>query len=280
MEKPLTNTRLSVPISYYLPFAVLLFVYLPALYDLIQDWYLDDNYSHGFLVPLVSGYLIYIRRAELAATPRMIDRRGLLLVAVGLLIFVLGNGAAEYFTVRLSLVVTLTGLTLYLFGWELMRKVWFAFFFLLFMIPIPYVIYYAASFPMQNLATIITVTIMKILGLNVVQQGNIIHVPEYSLEVAEACSGIRSLVSLLALGALYAYLTQKRFLPRALLFFSTIPLAVAGNVFRVLITSILAYSYSDAVAKEPLHSLLGLSVFVVVFFSLFFLGLILRQVFK
>ncbi|MBN1211780.1 MAG: exosortase/archaeosortase family protein [candidate division Zixibacteria bacterium] len=263
-----------------IPFVIMFLFYLPTLYELVRDWATDGNYSHGFLIPAVSVYLIWQKKKELAALTFTTDNRGLFFVVAGLILFILGNGAAEYFTVRFSFVVTLFGLVYYLFGHQLVRKTWFEFFFLLFMIPIPYVIYFAATFPMQLLASKITAGVLNLIGMGVVRQGNIIHISGYSLEVAEACSGMRSLVSLLALGALFAYLTQKRFTAQLILFLSTIPIAVAANVFRVFITSLLAYTVTENVTAEPLHSILGLSVFAVAFILLFILGLILKQVFK
>lgn len=262
------------------PFVLLLAVYLPTLQELVLDWYYDDNYSHGFFVPLVAAFLLWRKRDQLTADEVRSDWRGLVIAIIGLTIFVLGNGAAEYFTVRFSFVVTLFGLVYYLYGARIIRKVWYSLFFLVFMIPIPYVIYYAVAFPMQRLATTITVVALKMIGMSVIQQGNIIHLPEYTLEVVEACSGIRSLVSLLALGALFAYLTQKRFLAQAILFLSTIPIAIFANVVRVFVTSFLAYSFGGAVAEDPLHTILGMSVFVVAFITMFIEGLILKQVFK
>ena len=263
-----------------IPFVLLLVVYLPALYDLVGDWYHDSNYSHGFLVPIVSAYLLWQKRRQLKHTRLEIDNRGLIVIIIGLVLFILGNGAAEYFTLRFSFIVTLFGLVWYLFGRALLRQTWFSLFFLVFMIPIPYVLYYAATVPMQLLASKITAVTLNAVGMDVVRQGNIIHIPNYSLEVADACSGIRSLVSLLALGALYAYMTQRRMLPRVLLFASTVPIAVAANVFRVLVTALLAYTVTTDVAQDPLHSTLGLSVFVVAFILLFITGAILRKLFR
>jgi exosortase len=280
MNKPIATKSRGFSPLLLVPFIILFLFYLPTLYELVKDWATDGNYSHGFLIPLVSTYLVWLKRKELAALAFGTDNRGLIFVAAGLVLFILGNGAAEYFTVRFSFVVTLFGVVYYLFGHQLVRKTWFEFFFLLFMIPIPYVIYFAATFPMQLLASKITAGVLNLIGMGVVRQGNIIHIPGYSLEVAEACSGMRSLVSLLALGALFAYLTQKRFAAQLILFLSTIPIAVAANVFRVFITSLLAYTVTKNVTAEPLHTIMGLSVFVVAFIMLFILGLILKQVFK
>lgn len=265
----------------YLPFAALIVVYLPALYELIVTWSQDSNYSHGFLVPLVSLYLVWQKRATLNATPRSIDKGGLALVVLGILLFVIGNGGAEYFTVRVSFVLCLFGLVWYLFGREIVKQVWFELAFLFFMVPIPYVIYYSLTFPMQLLASKITAGTLSVIGMQVVRQGNILNLAGgTSLEVAEACSGMRSLMSLLALGALFAYMTQKRFAGKILLFASTVPIAVAANVFRVFVTALLATTVTPDVTAEPLHSLMGLSVFVVSFILLLIASTILKAVFK
>ena len=120
-----------------IPFVILLLFYLPTLYELVMDWATDCNYSHGFLIPLVSVYLICQKKKELSGLTFTTDNRGLFFVAAGLILFILGNGAAEYFTVRFSFLVILFGMVYYLFGHQLVRKTWFEFFFLLFMIPIP-----------------------------------------------------------------------------------------------------------------------------------------------
>ncbi len=263
-----------------IPFVLLFVIYLPALQELVITWATDDNYSHGFLIPVVCTYLAWGKRKEIAALPKQIDSRGLFLVIAGMLLFVVANGAAEYFTLRVSFVMCLTGLLWYFFGGKLIRIIWFECFFLLFMIPIPYVLYYSVAFPMQMLATKITVVALKFLGAAVIQQGNIIHIADYSLEVAEACSGVRSLMALIALGALYAHSTQEKLVPKALLFISTIPIAVIANVFRVLVTSILVYTISPAAAEEPVHSIMGMMVFVVAFIMLFIFGAILKRIFK
>jgi exosortase len=260
--------------------AVLFLVYLPALVDLVYDWYSDSNYSHGFLVPLVSGWLLWKKRAMLSEIQMSQNSLGLVIVIFGMMLFIIGNGASEYFTVRLSLVFTLFGLALYIFGGAMIRKTWFEILFLVFMIPIPYVIYFSATFPMQLLASKVTVKLLSIIGMMVVRQGNIIHLPGEVLEVAEACSGLRSLISLLALGAIYAYMTQRNLAGKIILFLSTIPIAVAGNVFRVFVTALTAYTSDIEVTAKPLHTIMGLSVFVIAFILLFIFGAILKKVLK
>ncbi len=265
-------------IWFAIPLVALVAVYGPALADLVSNWAEDSNYSHGFLVPLVAGWLAWQKRAELARLETAIDWRGLAVLVAALALFVVGNGASEFFTIRFSFVLAVVGLTWWLLGWAVIRTLWFAFAFLVFMIPIPYVIYYMISFPLQALATDITVTVLDIIGMTVVRQGNIIHISGHSLEVAEACSGIRSLVSLLALGALYAYLTQKTLWAQTTLFLITIPLAVIGNVIRVFLTTIAVSGGMTSILVEPWHSIMGMLVFVIAFVGLFISGLVLRQV--
>ena len=257
--------------------ALLLLVYAPVIVGLTVEWYADSNYSHGFLVPFISGYLIWRKRARVKELIDPAgDTAGLALILVGMALFVLSNAAAEYFTLRLSLLITLVGLIWYLLGRRVVREAWFELLFLLFMIPWPYVIYYSATFPMQIFATKVTVKLLNLLGMSAVRQGNIIHLPGYSLEVAEACSGLRSLISLLALGAIYARLTQKGFSRQMALFLSTIPIAIAANIFRIFFTAVGAYTISKELAEDFLHELSGMMVFVVAFIMLFIWGAILK----
>lgn len=260
--------------------SLLILVYLPTLIDLVTDWATDGNYSHGFLVPIIAGYLIWRKRREVAELEKSTSRLGLAIVLIGMILFVLGNGASEYFTVRFSLVVTIFGLILYLYGKRIIHSTWFEILFLFFMIPIPYVIYFSATFPMQLLASKVTVSILNFIGMSVVRQGNIIHLPNQSLEVAEACSGMRSLISLLALGAIYAYLTQKKLSAKIVLFLSTIPIAVLGNIFRVFLTAIIVYTSDINVTEGATHFLMGSSVFVVAFILLFIFGAVLKRIIK
>lgn len=278
---PAASTGVYNPVSaryFWVPVAVLVIMYLPALADLVADWYHDDNYSHGFLIPLVSGYLLWRKREQIAAAPKSNDTLGLVFVILGMIVFILANGAAEYFTLRLSFVITLFGLVWYLLGRRIVRLTLFEITLLLFMIPIPYVIYYAATFPMQLLASKITVAGLNLLGAGAVRQGNVIMLAGQSLEVAEACSGIRSLMSLLALGFIWAHFSQKSIAPRAILFLSVIPIAVVANSARVLVTSVLAYAVTPEVTAEPWHSLMGLVTFGVAVLMLLVLSAILRRV--
>lgn len=265
------------PLIFWATCLLLLILYLPVIVDLVGEWYNDSNYSHGFLIPLISIYLLWKRRLQVSQTIDVTgDRIGISLLVSSMILFVLANAAAEYFTLRLSLVLALYGTVWYLLGRKTARATWFEIMFLIFMIPLPYVLYNSLAFPMQLLASQVTVKLLNGIGLSAIRQGNIIHLPGYSLEVAEACSGLRSLISLLALGALYAHLTQKGTIRPLILFFSTIPIAIAANIFRIFFTAVGAYIVSKELAEDFLHELSGMMVFVVAFIMLFLWGAILK----
>ncbi|HER00309.1 MAG TPA: exosortase/archaeosortase family protein [candidate division Zixibacteria bacterium] len=268
--QPLVDKRIWIILG------LAIIVYLPVLIDLVGDWYNDDNYTHGFLILPISLWLIWRKRRELAETPTHRNNFGLVFIIGSLFLLIGGTAGAEYFTTRVSFVAFLFSLSLYMFGWPFTRKIWFAFFFMLFMIPIPYVIYYSLTFPMQLFASKISTNILNLIDLPLIRQGNIIHIPNYSMEVAEACSGIRSLFSLLALGALYAYFTQPNKVKAVILFLSTIPIAIAGNVFRITVTALGAHLISTEFAEGPLHEISGMIVFVFSLILLMIFGAILK----
>ncbi len=244
-------------------------------YDLIQDWLQDGNYSHGFLVVPIAIWIAYRRHKELVF-PAESSRFGVAMVIVGSVGLVLGMAASEFFITRMSLLLQITGIGLAYLGKTNFRKIWFAFFFLLFMVPVPAVIYYQATLPMQFLSTEATTSLLQLLGMPAIRQGNIIHLPGYSLEVVEACSGLRSLVTLLALGSLYSWLYMPGKVRAILLTLAMIPIAIAANVFRILVTAIGAYTVSRDLADTFLHEVSGLLVFISALIMMMILGAILK----
>ncbi len=251
---------------------LLILLYFQVIIGLVSDWWSDSNYSHGFLVPLVSFFLVWRKRSQLGGVQKEKSYTGFAIFLGGLLMYILGTAGAEYFVARFSLVVVVFGLVLYFFGRKALGLVWFAIAYLLFMIPIPYVIYYALTFPMQLLSSKVSVLLLSAVGLPAIRQGNIIFLPNgYALEVAEACSGLRSLVSLLALGALLAHLLQKSKVKQAVVFFSTVPIAIIANFARILLTAVGAYVISPKLAEDFLHEVSGIFVFLIA--TLLLLGL-------
>lgn len=281
MVEPLNDSEQTTTIKadpkVYILFLIAVLIYLPVLGDLIADWYEDSNYSHGFLIIPVSVWLIWRQRKELASVPVRTSNWGFAGILIALAIFIVGTAGAEYFTARFSFVLLLVSITLYSFGWMFLRKVWFAFFFMLFMIPIPYVIYYTVTFPMQLFASKIASVALGVIGLPLVRFGNILHLPGgQALEVAEACSGLRSIVALLALGALYAYFTQENRVKAVILFLATIPIAIFGNVVRISFTAIGTYAISEAFVEGTLHEMAGMLVFLFSLIMLMIFGSLLK----
>ncbi len=261
--------------TYVLVFLFVL-LYFQVIIGLVNDWWVDSNYSHGFLVPLVSAYLIWKKKDRLKSLEKKRSYWGFLILLLGLGIYIVGTAGSEYFSARFSLIVVLFGLTFYLNGKEWAKELLFPVAFLAFMVPIPYVIYYSIAFPMQLFSTKLSYYILHSIGLPSIRQGNIIYLPNYSLEVVEACSGLRSLVSLLALGTFFAYVTFKSNLKRFILFLSVFPIAIGANIFRIFITAVGAYVVSPKLAEDFLHKLSGLIVFLVSVFSLFIFSRIIR----
>jgi len=256
----ITTKSTKIPVAPLGLFLLLLFAYLPVLVELVEDWYADPNYSHGFLILPISGFLIWKNRKNLAPVERP-SSLGVVILGGGLLMLILASAAAEYFTIRFSFAMSVTGLGLFCLGWQNFRENWFSFFFLLFMIPIPGVIYYSATMPMQLLSSKMAYWALTLAGIPANLSGNIITLPNYRLEVAEACSGLRSLVTLMALGALYARLTLKGIWRPVFLFLATIPIAIAANIFRIFATGVGAHKISPKVAEDFLHEISGLLVF-------------------
>jgi exosortase len=259
----------------YILLGLLVVLNIPILIGLFADWLVDDNYSHGFLIIPVSIFLYYRKRKELIF-PAATSRTGFILFVLGCIGLLFGMAATEFFTTRFSFVVAVTGLAQYYLGNENFRKVWFAFFFLLFMIPIPGIIYYSATIPMQLMATKATNAVLHIMGVPSAREGNIIYLPAYTLEVVEACSGLRSLATLLALAALMGHLTLNGKIRPIILFVLAIPVAIAVNIFRLVFTALGAYTISPKMAEDFLHELSGIMVFIVALAMMMAIAGILR----
>ena len=243
--------------------AALIWTYWPVLPGLVAQWWNEDEYSHGFLIPIVSAYLVWTKRDELKATAVRPTFWGLVVMAMALAIYVTGIVGADLFLQRVSMVVMIAGGILYVVGLPILRVVAFPLGFLLLMIPLPGIIFNSIAFPLQLFAAQIASTIMEACGVLVFREGNVMHLASVSLDVEEACSGIRSLMSLTALGLLYAYITYSSWLMRLLLLLAIVPIAIAANVFRVTMTGLLAHYVSVDTALGVFHTAGGWSVFIV-----------------
>lgn len=263
---------------YWLLLLVLLGVtYHSVIPGMVADWNNDPNYSHGFLVPFVAGFFVWQRWPGLKGTTVRTQIAGLPVVVAGLSLLVMGYAGTEYFSMRVSLVVVLAGVVLFWLGGQVFKKLALPLGFLVFMVPLPYIVYDSIAFPLKLMVAKFSVLSLRAMGIVVVREGNIIHFPQTVLEVADACSGLRSLMSLLALAVAYAFVTHSSTLKRWIIILSAIPIAVVTNMFRVIITGVLAQYYGAAVAEGFFHEFAGLTVFAVAMLLLFALGILLRN---
>ncbi|WFS61603.1 exosortase/archaeosortase family protein [Pseudodesulfovibrio thermohalotolerans] len=243
--------------------------YAPVLQRLVANWYLDDNYSHGFLIPIIAGWFVWRDWDNLKAVEVKPSSWGLLVILLGLVQFAFAWLATELFNMRLSLIVVLAGCVLYLFGVGVFKRLRLPIGYLVLMVPLPYILYDALAFPLKLFVAKVSVGVLKLMGYAVWREGNIIAFPNIVLEVADACSGLRSLVSLIALAVTLAFLTLKSPWTRLLLVISAIPFAVLTNIIRVVATGQLAHHYGQAAAEGFFHEFAGLAVFCM---AMFFLG--------
>ena len=253
-------------------------VYAGILHDLSLAWLNDENYSHGFLVPFISAYFIWQQRDKLQKIPLRPSNGGLLLIAFSLCVLFVGVAAQEYYSMRSSFIFLLGGLVVFLLGWNWLKALALPIGFLFFMIPLPYIVYDAMAFPLKLFVAKFSVITLKLMGVVVLREGNIIMFPQTVLEVADACSGLRSLMSLLALGVALAVFTQPKISRRVLLVSLTLPIAIATNMIRVIGTGYLAQHYGAAAAEGFFHEFAGMAVFILAMVLLFVSSGVLRKV--
>ena len=245
--------------------SVTLVVYLPVLTSLVRQWASDDNYSHGFLVVPFAAYFAWLRRRELSALPIQPHWTGAVVTVASLLVLVAGRLGAELFLARISLIGLMAGAVLFLYGTRHLRALAFPIAFLLLMVPLPAVIFNQLAFPLQLLASSAGEAVLSASGVPVLREGNVLVLPTTTLEVVQACSGIRSLVSLLTLAIILGKLTEPRVWARVALAALALPVAIAANAARVAGTGLAAEWISPQAAEGFFHEFSGWVMFVVAF---------------
>jgi exosortase len=255
---------------------LLLWLYTPILTHLAMQWWTDPDFSHGFFVPLFSAFVIWQERSRLTNLRPRPSWSGLFFLAAGLCLLILGQLGAELFLSRLSLLIVLGALTVLFLGWNFFRALLFPWAFLLLMIPIPAIIFNQITFPLQLLASKVASTTLPWMGVPVLREGNVIVLPAMALEVAEACSGIRSLMSLATLAIIYGYLMERKISIRVLLALASIPIAVAANSLRIVGTGLLVQYWDPEKAQGFFHEFSGWLIFVVSLIMLYLLHRVVR----
>lgn len=278
------------------------FAYATVLVKLFRDWWSDENYSHGLLIPFIIGYIIWSQRDKLARVPANSSALwGGAAVLFALFALWAGVAGAELYTQRLSLLLLLGGITVYFWGFRLLQLLLVPFGLLFLAFPIPAIIFNKIAFPLQLFASRCAVWSMSMLGIPVLRQGNIIELKPLNsfdtkkLEVVEACSGIRSLMTLVTLAVVFAYFTHTPndiepksgkpfgwvrsywFWRSVIIIVSAVPIAILTNAFRVSGTGVLAHYYGTAIADGFFHSFSGWAIYIVAFILLFGIGMILDR---
>lgn len=251
--------------------ALLVWLYWSVVPAMVVDWWTEEGYSYGFLIPPIAAYLAWIRRHAIAQEADVRDSRGVYVVFLGCLVYLLGILSLEYFLSRISLVIILTGLIWTLWGMPRLKLLAFPLLLLATMVPLPTIVYYQLTTPLQLLASSVATTIMQSCGVAVYRDGNVLQLATTSLGVAEACSGLRS-ASALAVSALFVgYLECRRLRNRVAVLLLALPLSVALNVLRVTGTALLAEGNPD-MATGFYHLFTGWLVYITGFAALFLLA--------
>ena len=286
---PITQTYIKLLILLGFLFAA----YAPILPELYHNWMNDPNNSHGILVPLISLYFVWIKRRELKNALRTVTSNtgtplhnsgsqkptaskyltsrsmGLLITIFGLILYIISFLGAVAVSARLSLVIVLIGLIIFNLGINIFNILIFPLFLLFFMVPVPTSIVSLFSVPLQLFVSKVSAFIIQLLSIPAYREGNMLYFASTQLEVAEACSGIRSIFAYLMLGTIFAYLIKRDCTKRWILLVSTIPLAIFVNMVRVTGTGILAHFFGGQVALGFLHEFSGMAIFIFGFVLLF-----------
>lgn len=248
--------------------ALVAMVYGHVLAKLVVDWWRIPNYSHGFLVPIFALYLIWVKRKSLLTievTPSWI---GIGVVALALAMLLVGELGAELFLSRTSLVLILSGLVLGFGGWQHLKALRFVVLVLFLAVPIPSVVFNEIALPLQLLASKLASVLLHLSNVPALREGNIIEIPAMKLEVAEACSGIRSLMSLFTFAVFYGYFFEKTFIRRSILACASVPIAIAANAVRIYGTGLCVQYWDADKALGFFHQFSGWVMFLISLFSL------------
>ncbi|HEY1658722.1 MAG TPA: exosortase/archaeosortase family protein [Candidatus Sulfotelmatobacter sp.] len=256
--------------------ALLSWLYFPTLEHLVQQWWHDPNFSHGFFVPLFAAFVVWHDRNRLRAVQLCPSWSGVGVLLIGLCALIVGQMGAEIFLARISLLIVLAGLIILFLGWSFFRAVLFPWAVLALMIPIPEIVFSQITFPLQLLASKVASTLLPWLGVPVLREGNVIVLPAMALEVADACSGIRSLMSLATLAIIYGYLMERSIRVRVFLALAAIPIAVAANSFRIVGTGLLVQYWDPDKAEGFFHEFQGWLIFVASLVMLYLLHRLIR----
>jgi exosortase len=281
--EPVTLNRPRSPVMrFWLPYLIigllLVAVYFRIAGKLVFDWYDLPDYGHGFLVPFFSIYITWDNRNVLRNTPVRPSWGGLPLVVLGLCIVILGVYGADLFLSRISFLILLAGLIWTFMGRSMLRALRFPLLTLLLAIPFPEIVFNKITFPLQLLASQLASGILPVFHVPVLHEGNVIELPAMKLEVAEACSGIRSLMSLFTLAIFYGYFLERGTWRRVFLALASVPIAVAANAARIVGTGLCVQYWDPDKAQGFFHEFSGMVMFVISLMLLYLVHLGMRLI--
>jgi exosortase len=240
-------------------------LYWRVLVKLVSDWWTDGNYSHGFFIIPIAAYLAWERREKFRAAAQRPTVLGLFVIIGSVIVLAGGVLGSELFLTRISILGTATGIVLFFFGWARLRVLLFPMAFLFLMIPLPAIIFNQIAFPLQLVASQFGEKALNVADIPVLREGNVLVLANTTLEVAEACSGIRSLISLLTLGIVFGYFADSRMWVRTVIALSSVPVAIVANGARVAGTGIAAHFIGPAAAEGFFHEFSGWIIFIAAF---------------
>ncbi len=260
--RPLGRDVPWVPLAWF--FALVAICYFPMLEMLVGQWSNDEDMGHGFFVPIIACYIAWQHRDELLAAPLQPSYWGIPLLLWGAIQLTLGNLGAELFLQRTAMLFTIVGSIWLVCGTLILRILAFPLCLLVFMVPIPAVIYNQITFPLQLFASTVAEVTLNLIGLPALREGNVLELANNKLSVIEACSGIRSLLSLTFLSLVYGYFFDQKAWMRPVLLLGVIPIAIVANAARVTITGVIS-EYDKELAQGVFHTLEGWVIFMIAF---------------
>lgn len=243
-------------------FGLLVLCYAPILARLVEQWNNDEDMGHGFFVPVIAAYIAWQKRGELIGSRLRPNYLGLAVVLFAALQSYIATLGAELFLARTAFVEAVIGTVLFLGGWTAIRVMAFPLILLFFMVPLPAVIYNQITFPLQIFASKVAANALELIGIPVLRDGNVLELPSQKLSVVEACSGIRSLLTLSFLSLVYGYFFDQRPWMRVALLIATVPIAIAANAGRVTLTGILS-EIDPEMATGFMHTASGWVIFMI-----------------
>jgi eight transmembrane protein EpsH (proposed exosortase) len=278
----MSKIQIKTMIKFGVALGLALIAYIPTISWMIGRWNGKESYySHGFLIPVISLFIIWQRKDSLSKIKIAGSMLGLWIAVICLLVHVVSAALKIYFLSGFTLIPLIYGLVLFFFGKEMVRKLTFPILFLFTMVPLPLAAIGTLTVKLKLLATQLSVIVLNGIGFRCIQDGSLIRMPTSFIEVAAPCSGLRSIISLVTLGLIFAYAMKTSFLKKSILFLSSIPIAIGTNVIRITLVAIVNDLYGEKIAMGAFHDFTGYMVFVAAFLGLFgvaqVLGVVSRE---